>query len=324
MCTYSPETHCSKCLPAITHTKLGPCLIFSWGEEEKLLTVDLIPVFPVEKPEKGVLELFDVVIKTLIRKRPENWLKHLKGIIERDRILPESFTRALDAENESNSIDVAMKLLNYGPCDNSIIRPGQVMQVEQFQRDEKLKKIYIYTKALKDMLSIDVKTYVIKKIILQDEIQAVLRKPDVLMQESLFTVLSHPELREKFQSRILFETKGKKIGWSDRIWYRKEQGRSYERMADQMRCLPLKKGEKGKKEASIVELPNWKAEQRREGSTVPLKVGDVEATVAGAGSRLERVGRRGRSCYVRLEETGNLCQKRSSSLTVVTDDRMED
>ncbi len=53
----------------MAHTKLGPILIgtFQQGDsgEVGVLTVDLIPVFPLDSEGLGLLDLFDVVSRTL-------------------------------------------------------------------------------------------------------------------------------------------------------------------------------------------------------------------------------------------------------------------
>ncbi len=60
--------HCSECHPPVAHTKLGPILIGTVQRDDgtrEVLTVDLIPVFPLDSEGLGLLDLFDVVSKTL-------------------------------------------------------------------------------------------------------------------------------------------------------------------------------------------------------------------------------------------------------------------
>ncbi len=49
---YSPFKHCTKCLFPVTHTKIGPCLIFEWKHHifsaSVALTVDLVPIYPIK------------------------------------------------------------------------------------------------------------------------------------------------------------------------------------------------------------------------------------------------------------------------------------
>ncbi len=171
---YNPQTHCKKCFPVVTHTKLGPCLIFQWEEEEgKLLplTIDLIPVFPVRSPGNGVLGLFNAVTKTLLEKKPENWMGHFRGIIERDRLLPESFKKLIEEEKRSGVYDCAIKIIHYGSQNCHVIRPGQVMNVTELLSDDKLRAVYLHLKAVNLLLGVNVKTYTIKKIVLGDEMR---------------------------------------------------------------------------------------------------------------------------------------------------------
>ena len=214
---YSPQRHCKKCLPLVSHTKIGPCLIFQWGPHGIPVTMDLIPVFPLKSPE-GVLPLFNSVIQTLLERKPENWVRHLKGMVQRDRILPESYLKFLDSDANTGTCDVAMKLLNYDKETNFIIRPGQVMHVNQFDRNVKLKDIYVHAKVMKTVLKLDVKSYLMKKVILLDTMVEKLLKPEVWLDEAIFMVLSHPELKTEFAKRVQFNK------WSDAIQERKKTG----------------------------------------------------------------------------------------------------
>ena len=215
---YSPYTHCKNCLPLVTFSKIGPCLIFQWGSERTVVTVDLIPVFPVKSPG-GVFPLFSSVIRTLHSKKPENWVKHLYGIIERDRILPESFVKQASKDEASGpTCDVAIKILNFDRSMNYIIRPGQVMHINEFDEHKKLKKVYIHAKAMKDMMDVDIKSYMIKKVILLDEMKEAILKEDVLLDEALFLALYHSELRNAYKEKVRFKS------WENKIERRKRLG----------------------------------------------------------------------------------------------------
>ncbi len=201
---YSPFYHCTKCLPAVTHTKAGPCLIFKWKQETPV-TMDLIPVFPVQsQDDTGVLSLFNVVTNYLLEKKPPHWVKHLRGVIERDRILPESLALQALNSDERKIFDVAIKLLNYHPDWNYVIRPGQGLSTKELRTNLVLRDVYIHVKTLKSLWSVDVKSYVIKKIILSEAMKEQILKPDMHMQERLLAVLSHPELKKKFEENVFF------------------------------------------------------------------------------------------------------------------------
>ncbi len=220
---YSPLYHCQDCLPAVVHSKAGPCLIFKWKQETPM-TMDLIPVFPVRGgDDTGILSLFNVVTNYLLEKKPPQWAKHLKGIIERDRILPESLAlQVRHSDGSNNTFDVSIKLLNYHPELNYVIRPGQGLSTRELRTNTVLRDVYIHVKTLKSLWSVDVKSYVIKKIILSESMKSKILRQDLHMQERLFAVLSHPELKKKFDQNIYFskweddiKTKQKSQIWDD-------------------------------------------------------------------------------------------------------------
>ena len=134
--------HCLNCLPAVTHTKLGVCLIFKYNMMTTL-TVDLIMVFKVLA--KSTLGLFDKVFKTLIEKQPPNWLPYFNGVIKRDTILPDAFNEQRQTDTEEE-LDIAIKILNYGPDSNYIVRPKQELALEDFETFESLKDVYVRIK----------------------------------------------------------------------------------------------------------------------------------------------------------------------------------
>ncbi len=74
--TFAPSAHCSECRPAVTHTKIGPCLILTRCQDAGLMrtlsqlravTIDLIPVFPVKSPG-GLMPLFHCAISSLLNR----------------------------------------------------------------------------------------------------------------------------------------------------------------------------------------------------------------------------------------------------------------
>ena len=165
----NPVKHCTKCLPTVCHTKLGPCLIFQWmfGESfEQVMTVDLVPVFNV----KGkTLDLFNKVMRTLLNDNPPGWKDYMVSIYKRDIILPEAFKSQEKGTNDDECQQIAIKLLNYGDENNYIIRPAQEMQVQDFQSNQILKGAYLRIKALNTILKAGVKSYLVKKILMLPE-----------------------------------------------------------------------------------------------------------------------------------------------------------
>ena len=198
---YMPRTHCTTCLYSVTHTKLGVCITLLWGDDNVVLPIDLIPVFPVKA--RNTLELFEKVTKTLTSKRPPFWLKHFIGVIERDRMLPEQFQESLEnAEGEAKVFDACFKLLNYGARDNFIVRPAQQMELQQFKRAD-LKAVYCSVKCLKDLLGIDIKSYFIKKVILSRLF--IHQESRLYQRQILHNVLSYPEIKRSFEIRVDYD-----------------------------------------------------------------------------------------------------------------------
>ncbi len=139
--------------------------------------------------------MFKVSMCFLYFRHPPNWAKHLQGVIQRDKILPDALKSVLDSDN--NIFDVTMKILHYGPDFNSIIRPGQILDVKTMNaNDGKLSKVYLCTKALIKLLRINVKSYLVKKIILTNDTKMALLK-DSSMSECLFHIVKHPEFMKR-------------------------------------------------------------------------------------------------------------------------------
>jgi hypothetical protein len=186
----------------LTHTKIGPCIILR-KESGEILTIDLVTVFPVEG--NTTMELFNEVIETLIVKKPPFWLKHFQQLMKRDVILPEVY----DNIKEDPVVNVAIKILHYGPEDNYIIRPGQEMEVEKFKDNATLKGIYIWMKAIKDILDVPAKSFFMKKVVLLPEFVAkcerVREDDNNTKVELLKEALSHPDLKPAFETELDFE-----------------------------------------------------------------------------------------------------------------------
>ena len=209
---YHPQTHCPdrRCLPMVAHSKVGSCLVFQWRGGRLPLNVDLVPVFPVRSPERGLFGLFDATINTLLRRKPENWTAHFRGIIEQDRILPECFLERQMEEEEMEACsrlsdevcNVTVKLLNYSEEDNHVVRPGQIMSVHEVRGGGKLRDVYICVKAAKELLRVNAKSYLIKKIVLTQEMKRKILHPDMGLSEALWEVMSHAELRKKFGAKV--------------------------------------------------------------------------------------------------------------------------
>ena len=145
-----------------------------------------------------------------------NSRNYFNGFIEKDRLLPDEFEALLQGnKTESNFIEVGIKLLHHGPTNNCIIRPAQIMQIQnEFIDNPVMRLIYCYMKCLKHILEVDIKSYFLKKVLLRNEFKSNIElhlqsanaqaKP-VFLNGTLFDVMSFPDIRVKFESKIDFK-----------------------------------------------------------------------------------------------------------------------
>ena len=207
---YAPFKHCIDHPTTVTHTKLGPCLIFQEMDEKsevcqkKYFTVDLIPVFPIQTNE-GILGLVNMSTKTLLHSRPQYWLDYYESLMKRDIILPDAFKKLGSQTLNKSSVDIAIKLLHHGPEPNFMIRAAQDMECINFRENEVLRKIYVYMKCIKEILEIPAKSYFMKKVILRDEFLFRTRDSIERFDELLHDALSHEDLKPLFEKRIDFQ-----------------------------------------------------------------------------------------------------------------------
>ena len=199
---YTPYTHCQKCLFAVTHTRVGACLILRRHVRVPLsmetITIDIVPIFPVKA--SSTLELFQNVSRTLLEKRPPFWVKYFNGLVKKDGILPEQFGNNM-SDIEDGIAYVSMKLLHYGTADNFIIRPAQRMRIQQF-RNKTLRIAYCKLKLMRGLFSADIKSYVFKKILLSPTFE-VLHEDD-MSRGLIGMVLVHPEVSPAFADYLDF------------------------------------------------------------------------------------------------------------------------
>ena len=193
------NSHCKKHLPFLTHTKIGPCLVLSWGHKD-IVTIDLIPVFHVTN--KSCLPIMRKTLQMLVEKRPKGWLKYFQGIIERDRILPDMLTS--ESDMSEGGILVAVKRCN---CVDIFARGAPRIVIKELEGQIKL--AYQYVKVLKDILELDIKSYFVKKFLLRPEFKNIGEKT---AEEILIEIMSHAEFKQKFEKAIEFEE-----GWEDEV-----------------------------------------------------------------------------------------------------------
>ncbi len=222
-----PFMHCKNCLHPVTHTKVGPCIVLKWknddSSEEEIVTIDLVPIFPVKviysiilNPDskcnneeladvqyaQNINEVFNVVTRTLMERKPPNWFSHLKGIIKSDRILPESFQETQNEKAKDDVFEVGLKLLHYGSENNYVIRPAQMLRVVDFSGYPTLcKEVYCIMKYLKTVLKVDVKSYFLKKVVLRKEIVQMAEKSK-RVEKPLFEAMTYPAVKKVFESKV--------------------------------------------------------------------------------------------------------------------------
>ncbi len=140
-------------------------------------------------------------------------------------MLPEAFEALL--QSDSSIFDITMKILHYGPYNNSIIRPGQILDVKTFSAgDAKLKGVYLGAKTMVKLLGRDIKSYLLKKIILLDDMKrTLLEDKDASMAECLFKVLGHQEIRKRLEEDSVGKSLPDFEDWARRIAEKKHLDR---------------------------------------------------------------------------------------------------
>ena len=192
--------HCDICLPAVTFTKAGPCLILKDGDT--IISIDLIPLLPC--PEKDPIKMFGLVTSHLVKGNLPNWLPYLQKFVKSDTLLPE----VLGNPNLPEDGYTAMKLLQ-ADSDNDlfILRPGQTLAMQNLQ-EPKLKKTYCYLKALKSLMGVEISSYQLKKVLLLEEFSQ-LAGTATDATHLLYLALTHHHLHSAFHGHE-FEASGER------------------------------------------------------------------------------------------------------------------
>ena len=169
-------------------------------------TIDLCPIF--QTLDKDLMSCIRLVTVAIIHDAPYEALKFLIKFFQSDRIQPENFMM-----EEQEFVSMGMKFLHYGPGGNAIVvKPGQILNVKQFDDEnlKVLKKVYSTIKFLKDVLGLDLKSYLLKKILLKqstkDMVQQLASKyEEEKFRELFFKVIHLNELRPKLEGFIKYE-----------------------------------------------------------------------------------------------------------------------
>ena len=240
---FTPTTHCLKCLPVVTHTKQGICILVKRMEET--LIMDLIPVLP-SPPIETVMKFYRTMVTSHLRDRPCGWKKAFGSYFTKDKVLPEDMhdlaqkskktviaKKIVIVKRKTKSIAlvrrtkchvrrscratnyILVKLLNYGPRPNIQIRPTQsVDAISKLTSEHANARAFQYAKVLKKLLGIEaVGSYLMKKAFLTNanhgraESSTITRSEDEHARLSLKSVLESPEVKPFFKSRIDYENK---------------------------------------------------------------------------------------------------------------------
>ncbi len=171
-----PMTHCLSCVPAVTYSKLGPCLLFTWKTiwgSQTVLSLDLIPNFYV-KYAGNTGTLFQKVFQSLKLAEPDGWRQHCHQVSLRDRHVTDTrikegamldgFDPVTIAGGKMTTEVMPFKLLNYSQHrPNYVIRPKHQIKDSNLDQSEMLRTFYILVKAMKKVLGLEISNYFIKK-----------------------------------------------------------------------------------------------------------------------------------------------------------------
>ncbi len=187
-CATGPPTHCAGCLPPVTLTKVGLCLLFSWedpdgsGGQRAVLSADLVPLLPLAWCH-SLEGLHETVFWSLFEKRPTGWREYCHRVAEKDRMLllrvqppfggaPGEGSPEAPPGSALHHTAVVVKFLNFGDGDGSaaasyVVRPGQGVDSDWlFENKLNLRETYAHLKALKSHLGLsDLSSFFLKKMV---------------------------------------------------------------------------------------------------------------------------------------------------------------
>ena len=208
-CLYRPFTHCADCIPVVTHTKQGICILVKKGD--KILLTDLIPLLP-PPPDMSIMQLYNMTITSLLEEKPRGWGKAFMAYFTKDKCIPQEM-EDLSEKNYDSKAGIGVKLLNYGPENNHAIRPGQsIGAVQKFTSNEGDRVAFQSLKVVLKLLGIEgIGSYVIKKSFLagtnveRDWAEESIKTNHVREREGLWSLLHSPEIRPSIEGRVVLE-----------------------------------------------------------------------------------------------------------------------
>lgn len=183
--------HCKTCLPAVTFTKAGPCVILRDGDV--VISIDLIPL--LNCPELDPLNMFERVTTALIHQDLPDSLPYLKKFVKCDDILPEAIN------SQSKEGFTSLKLLHARSDEHMfILRPRQSLDMQNLN-NPMLKRTYCLLKGLKCLMDVELSSYSIKKVLLLEDFT---RQAGTATDSThlLYLAISHPHLKPFFVGKV--------------------------------------------------------------------------------------------------------------------------
>ena len=195
--------HCNSCRPSVCMSKRGPCIQLVNTKLGIFNSIDLCPVFSLRsKTLRGTLAAMGRINRLLIASQSVDAILHILKFLSSDRVMPEVF-----AQLTSGEINLGFKLFSFSKEeDNFILKPGQLLgPVKEFDDIPLLKDVYICIKGLKDVLGVDLPSYLVKKVLFKDTTKALARKCQLKedpLEEMLFNTLNLNEIKPAFVNLI--------------------------------------------------------------------------------------------------------------------------
>ncbi len=81
------DTQCCRCSVAVSRTKIGACLQFSWTKSA-YCSIDIVPKFDIEPVES--MKLAFMINRGMANLPPDVWFRHLRNYVETDMVLQDT------------------------------------------------------------------------------------------------------------------------------------------------------------------------------------------------------------------------------------------
>ena len=212
---FTPATHCEHCIPVVTHTKQGICVLVRG--HGKTLIMDLIPVLPSPQDVKTepLMKLYKLITTSLLEEKPPGWKKAYNAYFTKDKVVPEEMQQLSQinhgGQEKAEPRYILVKLLNYGQEPNFQIRATQsVDAIAKFTKARADALTYQYVKTLGKLVEVEeLGGYMMKKVYLSPTnyartIMGIAAKGKH-ERGNLSTTLISPEIIPFFQSRVNYE-----------------------------------------------------------------------------------------------------------------------